>query len=131
MFYVDPEIYRRIGKDHQKVTVVYSGTRDDQTVERSVEFEAEIRALPVSADGTAFTTVALIGQLGLLQERDISDGVASDGKNAFMMKKRGYTGFRMYASSLDNVVKLQDQRRRIAYRCRVLSGGQCLCRSRA
>ena len=109
VFYVDPEIYRRIGKDHQKVTVVYSGTRDDQTVERSVEFEAEIRALPVSADGTAFTTVALIGQLGLLQERDISDGVASDGKNAFMMKKRGYTGFRMYASSLDNVVKLQDQ----------------------
>ena len=86
VFYVDPEIYRRIGKDHQKVT-----------------------ALPVSADGTAFTTVALIGQLGLLQERDISDGVASDGKNAFMMKKRGYTGFRMYASSLDNVVKLQDQ----------------------
>ncbi|MBO6071151.1 MAG: ABC transporter permease, partial [Succinivibrionaceae bacterium] len=109
VFYVDPEVYRRIGKDHQKVTVVYSGTRDEQTVERSVEFEAEIRALPVSADGTAFTTVALIGQLGLLQERDISDGVASDGKNAFMMKKRGYTGFRMYASSLDNVVKLQDQ----------------------
>lgn len=109
IFYVAPDIYREAGDLPQEVAVTYSGRKDNQIIERTVNFKALIRPLPFDAGDSALTSLSLIGQLGLLQDREITDGIASDGKSAFMMKKRGYTGFRMYASSLDNVVQLQDQ----------------------
>ena len=125
VFYVSPKLlgelypqYKGEGEPAEytvriPVTVTYINTdrKDEEVISRSVDFTAEFRVLPELGDdtGSVLAAPALLGQLGLLQLREIVDGRTSDGKDAFMLKRRGYTGFRMYARDLEHVITLQDK----------------------
>ena len=49
---------------------------------------------------------ALLGQLALLEERSLRDGKDSAGQPAFLLGRRGYSSFRMYAADMDAVAPL-------------------------
>ena len=58
-------------------------------------------------EGTGLAAPALLGQLGLLAERPLLDGTTADGQKTMLLGRRGYSGFRMYASGLDKVAPLK------------------------
>lgn len=114
VFYASPEIARQMSGKKQRVKVSYfnydKAEKNSDPRERVIEFAAEFRSLPeLAGSDVILTSPELLGQLGLLSQRELADGLASDGKKAFLLKRRGYTGFRMYASSLDDVILLQEK----------------------
>ncbi len=99
-----------LGSELQEVKInFYEVNARGEVTDRSLNFKVKFVALPGLSDDTALVNIALLGQLGTLQLRDLMQSKTSDGQDAFMLKRRGYTGFRMYASSLDNVMALQEQ----------------------
>ncbi|WP_406041093.1 ABC transporter permease [Succinimonas sp.] len=114
VFYASPEIARQLSGKKQQVKVSYfnydKAEKNSDPRERAIEFAAEFRPLPeLAGSDVILTSPELLGQLGLLSQRELADGLSSDGKKAFLLKRRGYTGFRMYASSLDDVILLQEK----------------------
>lgn len=114
VFYASPEIARQLSGKKQQVKVSYfnydKAEKNSAPRERAIEFAAEFRPLPeLAGSDVILTSPELLGQLGLLSQRELADGLSSDGKRAFLLKRRGYTGFRMYASSLDDVILLQEK----------------------
>ena len=114
VFYASPETARQLSGKKQRVKVSYfnydKAEKNSDPRERAIEFVAEFRPLPeLAGSDVILTSPELLGQLGLLSQRELADGLASDGKKAFLLKRRGYTGFRMYASSLDDVILLQEK----------------------
>jgi putative ABC transport system permease protein len=80
-------------------------------VEARVDGQEQNIAFPVTAvpignldAGKIALPLRLLGILGLFQSRPLSwDGVSRE----FLLSKRGYSGFRLYASSLDHVASLK------------------------
>ena len=56
------------------------------------------------AKGRAFVPASLAGILNLFQERDLSFDPGSGG---FLLERRGYSGFRLYAATIDQVEGLK------------------------
>lgn len=81
---------------------------DEQYPERKVVFDARVKFIDDLDENTALLPMSLLTQLGLLKVRELQDGLSNKGEPAFMLKKRGYTGFRMYADSLENVISLKE-----------------------
>jgi putative ABC transport system permease protein len=110
VFGVSPDIAKEIGSEPQTVTVNYHevNSRGD-VVDRNVEFTAVFEPVEGVGSNYALAPIALLGQLSNLQMRDLSDSEMTDGGRAFTLKRRGYTGFRMYASKLDDVMALQEK----------------------
>jgi len=89
---------------------IYSQKTDSgEVIERKISFEVSVGFIDSLDDETVMLPIGLLSQLSLLQVREISDGVNNSGEKAFTLKRRGYTGFRMYASSLMDVVLLQEK----------------------
>ncbi len=74
--------------------------------ERSVRFSAILSPHPAVPEGTVLAPQALLGQLSLLEERSLSDGKADGGRPAFLLGRRGYSSFRMYAANMESVAPL-------------------------
>ena len=71
-----------------------------------LRFRVALAAHPDVPPGTAFAPQALLGQLSLLGDRALTDGTDSSGNPAFLLGRRGYSSFRMYAARLDDVAPL-------------------------
>jgi len=74
--------------------------------ERSVSFHAILSPHPAVPEGMVLAPQALLGQLSLLEERSLNDGKADEGRPAFLLGRRGYSSFRMYASNMESVAPL-------------------------
>ena len=74
--------------------------------ERRLTFRVTLAPHPEVPEGTALAPQAMLGQLSLLEERTLRDGRNSDGSPAFLLGRRGYSSFRMYASGMDAVAPL-------------------------
>ncbi len=109
-FGISPDMAKEIGTGAQTVTVNFHEVNArGEVVDRSVEFTAEFEAVEGVRNDSALAPIALMGQLSNLQVRDLTDFETTDGGRAFSLKRRGYTGFRMYASRLDDVMALQEK----------------------
>jgi putative ABC transport system permease protein len=74
------------------------------TGESSLAFPVTVEGADFVSPGTVKAPLRLLGTLGLLQDRPlIFDEVSND----FLLTRRGYAGFRMYASRLENVSSLK------------------------
>ncbi|MDR2726962.1 MAG: ABC transporter permease [Deltaproteobacteria bacterium] len=72
--------------------------------ESSLAFPVTVEGSDLVPPGTVKVPLRLLGTLGLLQSRPlIFDEISSD----FLLARRGYAGFRMYASSLESVSNLK------------------------
>ena len=77
-------------------------------ISRAIEFPARFIANSSVDDGMAFAPLSLIGTINLLYQRNLGFELI-DGENAtkdFVLGRRGYSGFRMYASCLEDVAPL-------------------------
>ena len=113
-FFASPEVVESLPGKHIRVKVTYFNyDKTDKSAgdqERAVEFSASFKALPeLKNSDVLLVSPSLLGQLGLLSQRELSDGTDSGGNKAFLLKRKGYTGFRMYATSLDDVIVLQEK----------------------
>ncbi len=94
----------------------YQRTADGAVTDRTVSFAARVQREPQVPPGVALVGTELLQSLSMLATRDLEDGRAGDGKRIFLLKRQGYTGFRMYAASLQDVVALQEQLTRAGIR---------------
>jgi len=69
-----------------------------------LRFPAEAMPTPGMAPGTVALPPNLLGVLGLLKNRPLTWNAAS---RDFLLSKRGYAGFRLYASNLEQVAPLK------------------------
>lgn len=83
-------------------------TYSDGSLERSVSFLAYFTAAPDVAEGLALAPMALFGVLNLLEQRPLVMGESKRGQETFLLGRRGYSGFRMYAASLEEVAPLAE-----------------------
>ncbi|HIU18167.1 MAG TPA: ABC transporter permease [Candidatus Avidesulfovibrio excrementigallinarum] len=74
--------------------------------DRRLRFSATLAPHPGIPEGVALLPQAMLGQLALLEERSLRDGSDSAGQPAFLLGRRGYSSFRMYAASMDDVAPL-------------------------
>jgi len=81
--------------------------KDGRDAERSVSFSVRLLPCAAAPGGAGLAAPALIGQLGLLAERPLLDGMTAEGEKALLLGRRGYSGFRMYASGLDMVAPMK------------------------
>ena len=114
LFFASPEAIKNFPEKKLRVKVTYFNydktDKSSESQERTVEFEASFKVLNELKDPEILlVSPSLLGQLGLLAQRELSDGIDSAGNTAFLIKRKGYTGFRMYASSLDDVITLQEK----------------------
>ena len=84
-----------------EVTACLPGHED-----RRLRFGVELAPHPDVPEGMALLPQALLGQLSLLEERALRDGKDSTGQPAFLLGRRGYSSFRMYAAGMDEVAPL-------------------------
>ncbi len=96
---VAPEVVAALGSGPVMLKAVVPG----MTPERSVEFEARLAADPNTLPGQARAPASLLGVLTLLEQRPLTFGGADGGNRTFLLGRRGYSGFRMYASGLEQV----------------------------
>ena len=75
-----------------------------RTGESSLAFPVTVEGADFVLPGTVKAPLRLLGILGLHRDRPLSFDEAS---NDFLLARRGYAGFRMYASSLENVSGLK------------------------
>ncbi|MBQ8707195.1 MAG: ABC transporter permease [Succinivibrionaceae bacterium] len=110
VFYVSPAVAAEMGDGPKTVTVTYHEVNSrGEVTDRSISFEAAFVGKEGVGPNVALAHIALAGQLGSLQNRELSDAVTSAGEKAFMLKRRGYIGFRMYAAKLEDVMSLQEK----------------------
>ena len=106
VIFVDPLVKERLGAD-VSVTVTYEhGQEINDSDAFGLTFKAECLDLPKPANNEhnlGYILPSLLGQLELIATRPLIDGQTADGQKTFLLGRRGYTGFRMYASSLENV----------------------------
>lgn len=81
---------------------VYRGAEED----RALTFSARLLADSRVADDTARAPLALLGVLNLLTQRPLVVEQNTDGEDLFLLGRRGYSGFRMYAKGLHDVAPL-------------------------
>ena len=74
--------------------------------DRRLRFSVRLAPHPEVPEGVALLPRALLGQLALLEERSLRDGKDSAGQPAFLLGRRGYSSFRMYAADMDAVAPL-------------------------
>ncbi|MCR5084968.1 MAG: ABC transporter permease [Succinivibrionaceae bacterium] len=92
----------------QRVRATYHKEQErGEPIHRELEFTAEIKYLAGVPAGTALLPPPLLSRLSGLASRELEDGLDSRGQPAFLWRRSGYTGFRMYAASLNDVVGLQ------------------------
>ena len=72
--------------------------------ERSLSFPVKALAIDTTNVDTAYAPLHLVGVLGLFENRPL---VWDESSNEFLLSRRGYAGFRLYASSLETVAPLQ------------------------
>lgn len=100
-FLVHPELARQLGSSERRIRVV-AGTGEQQ---RSIEFPARFLPCTYAPAGMALAPTSLLGTLNLLRQRDIVFS-ADERQGTFLLGRRGYSGFRMYAASLEDVAPL-------------------------
>ena len=93
-----PSVAEKAGGTEVAVRVESSS---DGTV-RSVEFPARLVPDVGTEPGTVRMPAALLATLNLLRQREIAYG-ESNGEGTFLLGRRGYSGFRMYAAALEDV----------------------------
>ena len=72
--------------------------------ESSLSFPVTVEGSDRVPPGTVKAPLRLLGTLGLLRDRPVTfDEISND----FLLGRRGYAGFRMYASSLEGVTSLK------------------------
>jgi len=105
---VSPALAKRAGTGEVPCRFLLASREKDGTVtERSVSFPVRLVTGDAAPEGTGLAAPALLGQLGLLAERPLLDGTTADGQKTMLLGRRGYSGFRMYASGLDKVAPLK------------------------
>ncbi|MDR1243300.1 MAG: ABC transporter permease [Deltaproteobacteria bacterium] len=91
-----------------EVRAVFAGDVSGET--RAVTFQALLRPAPGTPEQTALLPLALLGSLNLLEQRPLLYGPTNEkpsgGSKALLLGRRGYSGFRMYASNLESVAPL-------------------------
>ena len=113
VIWLNPKLKEKIGSE---ITIVASYNSKTASIDasadpNSVSFQAKCFYLPKALAqketdlGISYGYVlpSLLGQLELLAKRPLIEGQTADGQKAFLLGRRGYTGCRMYAASLENV----------------------------
>ena len=72
--------------------------------DNALRFPVRLVPFTGAADGTVKLPLRLLGVLGLFQSRPL---VWDDVSREFLLAKRGYAGFRLYAAGLENVAPLK------------------------
>ncbi|MBQ7585283.1 MAG: ABC transporter permease [Desulfovibrionaceae bacterium] len=105
---VPSEVFKSLGSD-QAQAIVSLELRDENqaNLKREIKFQVKLFPLENLDPGLALAHPRLLGQLGLLAERPLYDGSSTEGEKAFLLGRRGYTGFRMYAKDLELVSSLE------------------------
>lgn len=100
-----PELAAQTGAGETLVQVSCWGNKD----ERAIVFPARLIACPGLPQDTALAPLALLGTMNLLHQRSLSfehTGEKGTGAEDFMLGRRGYSSFRMYAATLEDVAPL-------------------------
>lgn len=77
--------------------------------ERDIVFPVRLIPCPGLPQDTALAPLALLGTMNLLHQRSLyfdKTGVKDNGTEDFMLGRRGYSSFRMYAATLEDVAPL-------------------------
>lgn len=100
-----PELAEQAGTKETLVQVSGRGKEDD----RAIVFPVRLIPCPGLPQDTALAPLALLGTMNLLHQRSLSfeqTGGKEAGARDFMLGRRGYSSFRMYAATLEDVVPL-------------------------
>jgi len=104
IFIVSQKNFEQLGS--QEIAVRISATIGENR--RTIEFPARFIASPYVEEGLALAPLSLIGTMNLLHQRSLEfrSTDANSGNKDFALGRRGYSGFRMYASDLESVASL-------------------------
>lgn len=100
-----PELAAQAGAGETLVQVRVREKEDD----RAVVFPVRLIPSPGLPQDTALAPLALLGTMNLLHQRSLSfeqTGGKEAGARDFMLGRRGYSSFRMYAATLEDVAPL-------------------------
>ena len=108
ILFVSPALAEKLGKDAVLTRArLTRHERDGSVQERAIQFKARFLGVPGLPESVALAAPSLLGQLGLLADRPLTDGEAAEGEAALLLGRRGYSGFRMYARTLEQVAQLK------------------------
>jgi len=107
---------------HPSLLKIWHNSTDDQVLEpvnmlieavatdtdelNSIQFEVQLIPEITVPKGLALAPQSLLGVLNMLANRQLEASISKNGEHIFLLGRRGYSGFRMYASGLEQVAPL-------------------------
>lgn len=96
------------GREVEAQAFVRDDTDEVLAAGRAVRFSLKLLPGENVSDGIALAPLSLLGNLNLLSQRPILNSSTEQGEAAFLLGRRGYSGFRMYATGLEQVSPLAE-----------------------